>query len=343
MSKTKIVLIFLLLVCAAVLVRTQDVVEAIVAVVNDEFISLSNYKARNDNFYKILREQFQGEEFTKQYDAFKDSLMDSMITELLLLQEAKKMGADPTEEVNAQIDRIMEENGFTSHDQLIQRLNQENVDFEAWKRNLELNTLQQMVLGNEVGRSIVVDDSELVGFYNQHLEDFREPEEYTLRAIYVSSEEKSEEDVQAKKQEIDGKMAAGEDMLILAAQYGEGPEKDAQGDLGSFVKGQMLSNMEQAVEGLQAGELTPWIEMPNGWYLLRLEDKKESRIKAFEEVRDLIQDGLFNEKYQKGIAKYFEELKKRSYIKILIPNPLDYKLIGDSPHFFIGKVGTVPN
>lgn len=343
MSKTKIVLIFLLLVYAAVLIPAQDVVEAIVAVVNDEFISLSDYKARHDNFYQVLRAQFQGEDFTKQYEAFKDSLMESMITELLLLQEARNMGADPTEQVNAQVDRFMEENGFTSKAQLIQRLNQENINYDDWLKNLELNTLQQMVLGNEVGRSIVVDDSELVGFYNQHLEDFREPEEYTLRAIYISSEEKSEEDVQAKKQEIDGKMAAGEDMLILAAQYGEGPEKDAQGDLGSFVKGQMLSNMEQAVEGLQAGELTPWIEIPNGWYLLRLEDKKESRIMAFEEVREVIWDGLYNEKYQKGIAKYFEELKKRSYIKILIPNPLDYKLIGDSPHFFIGKVGTVPN
>lgn len=325
MSKTKIVIIFLLLVCAAVLVRTQDVVEAIVAVVNDEFISLSEYKNRHDNFYQALRAQLQGEEFTKQYEAFKDSLMDSLITELLLLQEARNMGADPTEQFDAQIDRLMEENGWTSQAQLIQALNQENINFEDWKEAQELGILQQLVLGNEVGRSIVVDDSELVGFYNQHLEDFRDPEEYTLRAIYVSSEEKSEEDVQAMKQEIDGKMAAGEDMLILAAQYGEGPEKDTQGDLGSFVKGQMLPNMEQAVEGLQAGELTPWIEMPNGWYLLRLEDKKESRIKAFEEVRDGIQDGLFNEKYQNGIAEYLEELKKRSYIKILIPNPLDYR------------------
>ena len=325
MSKIKIALIFLLLVCTAVLVRTQDVVEAIVAVVNDEFISLSEYKNRHDNFTQALRAQFQGKEFTEQHEAFKDNLMDMMITELLLLQEARNMGADATEQIDAQIDRLMEENGWTSPAQLIQALNQENINFEDWKEAQELGILQQMVLSNEVARSIVVDDSELVGFYNQRLEDFREPEEYTLRAIYVSSEEKREEDVQAKKQEIDGKIAAGEDLLILAAQYGEGPEKDTQGDLGSFVKGQMLPNMEQAVEGLQAGEMTPWIEMPNGWYLMRLEDKKESRIKEFEEVRDGIQDGLFNEKYQTGIEKYLEELKKRSYINILIPNPLDYK------------------
>jgi parvulin-like peptidyl-prolyl isomerase len=325
MNKTKICLIFLVILFAVVVIGAQEVVEAIVAVVNDEFISLSDYKARHDNFYQMLREQLQGEEFTKQYDAFKDRLMNDMITELLLLQEARNMGANVTEQLNAQIDLIKEENGFTSEADLIQALNRENIDYEDWKANLEVTALQQYVLSSEVGRSIVVDDSELVGFYNQNLEDFREPEEYTLKAIYVSSDGKSEEDVQAKKQEIDEKIAAGEDLSILAAQYGEGPEKDTQGDLGSFIKGQMLPNMEQAVEGLENGDLTSWIEMPNGWYLLRLEEKKESRIKAFEEVRDEIWSALFNEENETGVQKYLEELKKRSFIKILIPNPLDYK------------------
>ncbi len=323
MSKTKIVLIFLLLMCTAVVFPAQDVVEAIVAVVNDEFVSLSDYMERHDSYLQALRAQLQGEEFTRQYDVFKESLMDTLITERLLIQESQKMGADVTDEVNAQIESFKEQNGWTSNAQLIQALNQENLNYEDWRESLEMGMRQQFVLSNEVARSLVIDDSELVGFYNQHLEDFREPEEYSVRAIYVSSEGKSEEEVQARKQEIDGKIAAGEDMSILAAQYGEGPEKDAQGDLGSFTKGQMLTNMEQAVEGLQVGEITAWIEMPNGWYLLRLEDKKESRIMAFEEVRETIQDGLFNEKYQNGITKYFEDLKNRSFIKILIPNPLE--------------------
>ena len=311
--------------CTAVLVQTQDVVEAIVAVVNDEFISLSEYYERHDNLYQMLRAQYQGEDFTIQYDALKNGLMESMITELLLLQESQNLGLDVTEQLNAQINLIKEQNGFTSDDQLIQALKQENINFEPWKENLKVSLLQQGVIYRAVGSSIVVDDSELIGFYNQHLEDYREPEEYSIKAIYVSSDEKSEEEVQAKKQEIDGKISAEEDMSILAAQYGEGPEKDTQGDLGSFIKGQMLPNMEKAVEGLKVGELSTWIEMPSGWYLLRLENKIESRIKAFEEVRDEIESALFNEKNETEMQKYLVELKGRSFIKILVPNPLDIR------------------
>ncbi|MFC2160179.1 peptidyl-prolyl cis-trans isomerase [Acidobacteriota bacterium] len=325
MNKTKVLLMIMAFLCAPFLVQAQNVVEAIVVVVNDEFISLSDYTERHDNFYQMLRAQFQGEEFTKQYETLKASLMDTMITELLLLQEAQKRGTDVTEQVNSQIELIMEQNEFTSNDQLIQALRQESIDYEVWKENMRVGLLQQSVIYSEVGRNIVVDDSELIGYYNLHLEDFREPEEYTIKGIYVSSDGKSEEDIQAKKQEIEEKISAEEDMSILAAQYGEGPEKDSQGDLGSFVKGQMLPNMEQAVEGLQVGEMTAWIEMPNGWYLLRLEDKIESRIKAFEEIRDEIEQTLFNEKNEAGLLKYLDELKARSFIKILIPNPLDYK------------------
>lgn len=325
MNKTRIFLSFLVFLNAAIVVQSQQVVEAIVAVVNDEFISLSEYKQRHDNVYRLLREQLRGEEFTRQYEIFKNSLMDNMITEVLLLQEARRKGFNATDEVQAQIERMKEENGFTSDQQLIQALAKENVNFEDWKAGLEMQVLQQMVLGSEVGRYIVVDDSEIVGYYNQHQEDYREPDEYTLKGIYVSSEEKTEEDVQSKKEEIEKRLKAGEDMSSLATQYGEGPEKDSQGDLGSFVSGQMLPNMEQAVEGLQVGELTDWIEMPSGWYILRLEDKRESRIKAFEEARDEIEALLFNEKNSMEMQKYLEGLKNRNYIKILIPDPLEYK------------------
>jgi len=322
MNKIKMLLVILVFLFTAVPSQTQDVVEAIVAVVNDEFISLSEYKDRHDNFYQMLRAQFQGEDFDKQYEVLKNSLMETMITELLLLQEARNLDMDVTEQLNQQIASIKEQNGITNDDQLIQELAQEGIAFDVWRESQELSLLQQAVIYREVGSSIVIDDSELIGFYNQNPENFREPEEFMIKAIYVSSDGKSEEEVQAKKQEIDGKISAEEDMSILAAQYGEGPEKDSQGDLGSFVKGEMLPNMEKAVEGLEVGELTTWIEMPSGWYLLRLEDKIDSRIKAFEEVRDEIEESLFNEKNTTGLEAYLVELKERSFIKILDEDPL---------------------
>jgi len=307
------------------MVSAQEVVEAIVAVVNGDYISLSEYLEKHDTIYQIMRSQLQGEEFSTQYEQIKKNLMDTMITELLLLQEAKREGYDVTQEVQQQIESFREQNGFGSNEELSRALNEQGMTFEDWRQDLEDNLLRQYVLFNQVGRSIVIDDSELVGYYNQNREQFRQPEEYTLKAIYISTESRTGEEVEARKKEIDGKIAAGEDLSELAAEYGEGPEKDAQGDLGSFKKGDLAPSLEEAVVGLEVGDYSPWIQMPAGWYLLHLEEKKESVIASFEEVKGEIQQMLYAQKNEVEVNKYLEELKGRSFIKILVPDPLEIR------------------
>lgn len=311
--------------CLSLMVSAQEVVEAIVAVVNGDYISLSEYLEKHDTIYQIMRSQLQGEEFSTQYEQIKKNLMDTMITELLLLQEAKREGYDVTQEVQQQIESFREQNGFGSNEELSRALNEQGMTFEDWRQDLEDNLLRQYVLFNQVGRSIVIDDSELVGYYNQNREQFRQPEEYTLKAIYISTESRTGEEVEARKKEIDGKIAAGEDLSELAAEYGEGPEKDAQGDLGSFKKGDLAPSLEEAVVGLEVGDYSPWIQMPAGWYLLHLEEKKESVIASFEEVKGEIQQMLYAQKNEVEVNKYLEELKGRSFIKILVPDPLEIR------------------
>jgi peptidyl-prolyl cis-trans isomerase SurA len=322
MNKTKKILIIVLIFSVSMAMSAQEVVEAIVAIVNDDYISLSDYKKKHDVYYQILSSQLQGEDFSRNYEELKNSLMDMLITEILLLQEARRSGIDVQEQVLAQVERFKEQNGLPSDAALKQALNQQNMTYEEWLLDIERNLLQQAVLFNQVGRSIVIDDSELVGYYNQNRELFREPVEYTLRGIYVLSDTRSEEELKARMLEIDSKLAAGEDMAVLAEEYGEGPEKNNQGNLGTLKKGEMAPILEQAVEGLDTGQLSSWVAMPNGWYLLRLEEKKESYIKSFEDVRGEIEERLYAEKNDIAVEKYLVELKKRSFIKILIPDPL---------------------
>ncbi len=113
-------------------------------------------------------------------------------------------------------------------------------------------------------------------------------------------------------------------MGSLASKYSEGPEKENQGELGSFKKGELEKDLEQAVEKLKVGEMTPWLKVRAGWFLLKLEERKESRLKSFEEARREIEAKFFNEKSQKKLEEYLKKLKERSHIKILMPNPFDY-------------------
>lgn len=325
MNKLRLLSFCVLIFSSIIFVEAQGTIEAIVAIVNDDVITLSDYKSEQELLYQSLQSQMQGEEFEDQYREMRKDLLDKMIIELLLSQEAEKKGINVNEQLKMMIENIKNENNIESDQELIQGFTQQGVDFNVWKEEQRKMLLRQGVIYSEVGSSIVIDDSEIVNYYKQHPEQYTEPVEYTLQAVYVSSEGKIEEEIQGRKDEIQGKLDAGEDFSTVASEYSEGPEKDSNGDLGTFKRGELAKNLEQAVEELKVDKLTPWLETPNGWYILKLKDRKESHLKAFDDCRGEIEQKLFGERNQQKLQEYLQELKKRSYIKILISDPVDFK------------------
>jgi peptidyl-prolyl cis-trans isomerase SurA len=329
MSKKCIFLIVLLALNNLSFLHGQEVVDAIVAIVNDEIITVSDYMNEHDMIYELLRSQLRGEEFSQQYEIEKQGLLERMITERLLLQEAIRKDirstANVDDQIRTMIDNIKAQYEIGSDEEFKRAMTQQGINYENWIDQQEKNILQQALIFSEVGRSIVIDETDVINYYDLHPDEFTEPPEYKLKAIYVSSGDKSEEEARAKMAEIDRKLAEGGELENLAEEYSEGPEKDNQGDIGTYKKGDMDKTLEQAVENLEEGSLTSWIEIPSGWFLIKLEEKTESRLKTFDEVKKDVENALFLQEQQVKIRDYLEELKKRSFIKILIPDPLKYR------------------
>ena len=323
MRPMRFLLALLLLFSAAL--HSQDVIEEIVAIVNDDIITLSEYRAEYQANLQSLRAQLQGEEFDRQLEQMRKGLLNQMITDVLLLQEASKMeGLNVDEQVKLYIDNLKKENNIESDEEFIRVLRQQGLDYDEWRAVLKKNMMKEAVVVANVHQSIVIDEAEVVSYHKLHPEEFTDPPEYKLKGILISPGAGSDEGVEAKKREISGKVAAGEDFGALASEYSDGPEKETNGDLGIFKKGELAKDLEGAVENLKEGEVTPWIQMRNVWYLLKLEEKKEASLKAFEEARKDIEQRIFTEKAQEKFEEFMKELREKSYIKILNPNPLDF-------------------
>ena len=301
-----------------------QVVEEIVAVVNDDIITLSQFKQYHDSVYDMLRQQFQGEELDKQYEKTKGELLNTMITDLLLLQSAKEKQYNVSEQVRNALNNIKQENNLDSDEQLRAALQRQGMDYDQFVKQIEENMMRQAVVLSEVDRSIVVDEAEVVRYFREHPQEFVEPEAYKLRGIYLASEGKSREQLEAKQKEISDRHAAGADFGALAGELSDSPLKENQGDLGLIEKGHLDKTLAQAVEKLKPGEISPWVQAKNGWYLLKLEEKRDSRPRAFEEVKKDVEQKLFLEQRGKKLDDYLKQIKEKSYVKIINPNPLNF-------------------
>jgi peptidyl-prolyl cis-trans isomerase SurA len=309
---------------AAVFCGGQEVVEEIVAVVNDDIITLSDYKAQFDLTVAQLRAaQMPQEEFDKQYAALKKELLNVMISELVLLQKARELNLNVADQVKAMIEKLKTDNGMTSDADLRRAVEQQGMSFETWLKQYEEGMMRQAVVYTEVERAIVLEDAEVVQYYKKNPAEFTVPTEYKLHAIYLASEGRTPEACEALKAAVDAKLKSGAAFADVAGELSDPPMKESKGDLGTFKAGELDKSLEPAVEKLKVGEVGAWVNNKNGWYRLNLVEKKDSFLRPFEDARKEVEEKIYEAKRTEKGDAYIKTLRERSYVKILKPEPLD--------------------
>jgi peptidyl-prolyl cis-trans isomerase SurA len=325
MLQRKIILAGILLLGAAVFGSARQVVEEIVAIVNDDVITLSDFKREYDERLLAAQAQFKGEELDKAIEFVKTHILDEMITDVLLLQLAKTMNINVTDQLRMVVENIKKANEIESDEQFKRALAQQGYNYDDWINAMEKQIMREAVIRNEVGRKVVIDDAEIVDYYKKRQDEFVVPDEYQLRAVYLTIEGKEAGSLEARKAEIEAKVKSGTPFEAVAEADSDEPLKEAKGSLGTFKEGELDKTLLAAVKPLKKGEVTPWVQTKNGWYLLQVEDRKDSRILSFDDARGRITEKIGAEKQSVEIQKFLAELKTKNYIKILKPNPLEEK------------------
>lgn len=140
-------------------------------------------------------------------------------------------------------------------------------------------------------------------FYDANLDSFK-VDEVTASHILVADE--------ATAKDILAKLQAGEKFEDLAKQYGTDGTKDQGGSLGTFGRGEMVKEFEDAAFALNAGEISDIVKTEFGYHVIMVTDKNQGT-RTYEEAKDSIKSNLVSEEAQKQIT----ELKESADVKYL--------------------------
>ncbi len=183
----------------------------------------------------------------------------------------------------------------------LQRIGNRVVDDEEIAAQYELNAAlyeipEQVSLDYielavaDLARGVPVEESALEKLYEERKGGMLADEERHARHILIELAEGADEAAttaaQARLDEVQEKLAAGESFEALAAAYSDDPgSASAGGDLDFFPRGIMVPEFDEAVFSMQVGELSDPIRTPFGFHLIRLEEIQAEEIRPFEEVR----------------------------------------------------------
>ena len=289
---------------------SQDKNGLIIARVNKVPIyksSLDNEMAQMDYYMQA----YYGQDYTsnaevmKQYNAYKEQMVESLIEAEILVLKAKEMDSIKVtkDEVNEQLE-ITKAN-FSNEDDFNDALEKSGMTLETLKENIEKNLYVTKLLDDYAKNQVTLTDEEIEKYYNDHIANYTKKPGATISHILVDSEEKANE--------ILDKYNGGTSFEDLAAQYGTDGTKDKGGSLGyiEYDTNQYDADFMTGAKALGEGEVSKPVKTQFGWHIIKADGiQKEEKVQSLDEVKESIKTVLQSSKAEELLRKNLEDWKK---------------------------------
>lgn len=289
-----------------------EVVEEVVAKVGNEIITKSDYDAETARLRDVLsRSGVSGDQLEKQFEQQKKSLLDFMIDNKLLEQRAKELNINVDEEVQAAIERLKQENNIPDDHALEEALTKEGSSLAQLKDDFHKRVIQQKILWNYVQGKVNITEDELKAYYENHKSEVMSPASVKITRFIVSQEGADNATLKTEADSVATDLRAGKEL-----KDGDYPHLKVS-DSADLEEKDLNPKFVEALKNVAAGSFTDPIETSNGWSILKVESRTESKPVSYEDARGQIYQTILQERADKYQKSFLEDLRKHSYVEII--------------------------
>lgn len=294
----------------------------VVATVNGEQISKQQLTEAVENmkqYYKSMGLTVDEKTDADIVKMINSMTLDQLITQTLLLQEAKKMGIQVTKaDVDKEIAGYKETMTEDKFKQTLAANGWTEPKFrEMLEKDLIVNALQKKLLEDVKPAN----ESQASEYYEKNKKEFVTPASYQVRHILALTEgkegDKAKIDLEARTKALAilEQIKQGGDFAELAKQKSEDPGSASEGGLYTFSPGDAVPEFEAAAKALKPGEMTKEpVKTQYGYHLVKLEKVTPETQKSFAEVKESILAKLTDQAKQEKLDKFLEDVKKKAEI-----------------------------
>src|SRR5271167_4271600 len=311
----------------------DTVVEEIIARVNNEIVTRTEYVRSRDQVRQEIQQQdpanLEKDFAEKQRDVLRD-----LIDQQLLLQKGKDLGITGDTELIKRLDEMRKEMKLETMEELEKAAEAQGASYEEFKQNMRNQIITQRVIGQEVGQKLAMNKDEEKKFYEAHKAEMEQPEQVRLSEILIApktpakplgadgkpvppTDAESEAALAAAKAKADDvlqQIQKGAKFGDMAKKYSEGPSAKDGGDLSYFKRGTLAKELEDKVFALKPGDVTEVIRTKQGYVILQATEHQMAGIPTLKEVEPRIQDALYMQKLQPALRVYLTTLREQAYI-----------------------------
>ena len=304
-------------------------VEEIVARVNDQIITSSDY----DRAMKELdNEERQRGATMQEISAAHNDLLRNLIDQQLWLSKGKELGITGETELVNRMNEIRKQYHMETLEDLEKAAREQGISFEDFKANIRNQIITQAVMRQEVGQKAQFTSGEAERYFEQHKQDYAQPESVTLAEILVSTGTPAPSatvpggvqpddpaklaEAKAKADDLEAKLHAGGDFAQLARTFSDGPTAATGGDLGQFRRGALAKVLEDSTFALKAGEYTEPIRTKQGYVILKVVQHITGGVPQYKDVQEQVEQNFYVARMEPATRDYLTTMREQAFIDI---------------------------
>lgn len=301
------------------MVRTPDRLNAVLATVNGEPISLGDVLPLTQAREYQAAAAYSGAALEKEICKLRLEAVDDLIDNKLIVADyATKSFTIPERDVDAAIDEASIQMGCRSRGELVKKLREGGSSLEEFRKRVREQLIVQLMLHREYHASNFITPEDLHRYYREHKEEFSRQERIELAMLQLSAKGPEVENL---VREISEKLAADPGTFPdLVLRFSSGPGRSDGGRLGSIERRRLRAEFASALgKNPTAGAVYGPLRTADGIFWLKVVSCQPGEMIPFERSGAEIRRRLEIELRRKCRSRYCARLRKNAIIRYFIP------------------------
>lgn len=293
------------------------------AKVNEGGITLSRLQSGVDASMRQGGMNYGGITQPDQYKRLQRRVLDQLIAQKLMWQEAKRQGfiAPPAEVVKA-LEQVRKR--YPSEQAYLQKLEGNGFTEDTYREDLKRHISVRHWVEKTFAKGITVSDDEVHDYYVTNQARFVRPEEINVRHVLIKVDSGADGAVVAearkKIEQVLAEAKQGADFSELAKKYSQGPSAPRGGELGFLPRGRLVKPFEDAAFTLKAGEISDIVRTRYGFHIIKIEARREKGVVPEKQAAPSIRNYLSSRKVQEAVQDRVGTLRKKGKVEIYLPS-----------------------
>jgi peptidyl-prolyl cis-trans isomerase SurA len=296
-----------------------EVVERIVAVVNNEIVLLSDFKVLQNKLKTpaLIDEALLGDKTMEALAKDRKVQLDYLINEKIMESEIKRLNHTVTmERVDQEIRDMAKKNNVTVND-ILAAFKAQGISPAEYQAFLKEKIEKQALIEAEVISKLrISDDDALSEYLKKNPANKSTVNEFTIAHIFFNPKKGGSEAAYKRAEGVLQKLRSGENFETLAEQNSEDPNFTAGGLLGTFKSGEFLSEIEESIQNMTAGQTSGIVKSRLGFHIVKLLGKKLTADPKFEREKEKIKSGLFEQNFKRQMKNWLSSKREEAFIRI---------------------------